>query len=318
LKTQEQQYHYQQQQHEKQQQQQYYQQQLLQQTINEKEQTIKSHEQTIKSHEQTIKNHEQTIKNHEQTIKTHEQTIFQLQNYHQQLCFPPNTPDEIIKIVTGEKRKLAEFEEIGVRQKNRRLEIATTLIEWILDVYKIPKSELDTIIMRAKKDITEKLPKELTPLSPENALQLKDEITLADWAYQVLRNDIKQLPSLKKVKQVRALKNSNIEKKFNIQKRDHIIYASIKEVLSFAKEKHNTNTFKFTFDHRKNEGQDKVLIAIIPENISATTTSSSSHTPNHVYPICLYVGKEEDIYQKAEATLNELNEVIRSKQVISF
>lgn len=151
----------------------------------------------------------------------------------------------------------------------------------------------------------------LTPepqrLSVQRTLTLKDKILLPDWAYQELCGTLDALPSLNKVKKERSDVNANIHKLLDVKTGPGIIYCDPVRVMSLIKQTHNTTQYKITFDHRKNEGRDETLLALIPGSPTTIT-----HCPTAIYPVMIYVGKEEMLKEKAKGVFQTLNNALNS------
>jgi len=129
--------------------------------------------------------------------------------------------------------------------------------------------------------------------NPMKMLQLKDEILMADNAYQQLRNYLPEVvPPLKDIKKARMELNQRIIESLKVVHENGIVSLDPESVLKFILKKHATNDFKITFDHRKNEKRDEVLVALIP------VVENRQHSPHLVYPLMLYCGKEEKVIEK--------------------
>lgn len=164
---------------------------------------------------------------------------------------PKDIPTVIYDFFKGNK-KHKKFEDLELRQQERRVNELFELMLWAENFLKMgPTISLE--IGNTSK---------MNELTVDKALKLKDEILLSDWAYQKLRNEAKIFPSLVKIKEERKKMNSSVSKILEVTKRDGIIYANVFKVYDLLSLIHQTNYFKLTFDHRKNETRDEVLVAM--------------------------------------------------------
>jgi hypothetical protein len=104
---------------------------------------------------------------------------------------------------------------------------------------------------------------------------------------------VKYLPPLHQVKAARKATNFVIEEKLGVTASDSIIRATVANVLALVLELHDVEKVKFAFDHRRNEGRDEVLACLIP----VVKKTEAQHSAHIVYPLMLFVGKEEQILE---------------------
>lgn len=201
-------------------------------------------------------------------------------------------------MINGSKRK--EFDELGPKQKKRRIEELVEVNDFVAEKFRMTHDQLIEELKKAH-HYEEAKP---TEISPADALKLKDQILLSDWAYQQVRNVASTFPSLTKVKAERQHLNNLIKTSLQVVEAEGSVYCSVVKALSLINHIHNSKNYKLTFDHRRNEERDEVLLAMIPSNIS--------HSPNLVFPVAMYVGKEEELLNKAATCLQEINHAIRS------
>jgi len=202
----------------------------------------------------------------------------------------------------GHKRKRKD--NVGNKQKKRRTVEVQETVAWISTV-------LDSSVEDICANAMAKIENETITHTADEMLKLKDEILLADWAYQKLRNCLKIIPSLAAVKKARRNLNAQITLDLGVTFSDGIINLKPQLVLNLIKKRHaNLEFVKVTFDHRRNEGRDEVLVGLIP------ITPKAQHSPNFVYPILLYCGKEESIHENCG--FKEINEMIQNNQNITF
>lgn len=209
-------------------------------------------------------------------------------------------PRAVQDMLEGNKRK--EFDDLCPKQKKRRIQELVEVIDFTAHQFKMSTEDVIESLVDAHD--FHSLEEDHLSITPAEALKLKDEILLSDWAYQQLRNCSSNFPPLTKVKAERLRVNQHIKELFQVAESAGKASCSVIKVLQLISEKYNTSTFKLTFDHRKNEERDEVLLALIPTCIS--------HSPNMVYPVVMYVGKEEEILDKAGDCFREVNLAIKN------
>jgi len=161
------------------------------------------------------------------------------------------------------------------QQKRRRIE-TDEIVVWLSQQMKITFEEL-LLIVKDK-------------IAPLTDVEKKNPMKMLQ---QQLRNYLPEVvPPLKDIKKARMELNQRIIESLKVVHENGIVSLDPESVLKFILKKHATNDFKITFDHRKNEKRDEVLVALIP------VVENRQHSPHLVYPLMLYCGKEEKVIEK--------------------
>jgi len=149
-------------------------------------------------------------------------------------------------------------------------------------------------------------------LPVKQALFLKDDMLMSDWSYQKLRNTVPYFVPLEVIKKERKRVNEFIRNTLCVTTKEKgTIEANPLKVFELLQEIFKTNTFKITFDQRKNEGRKEVLLALIP----VKNFIHISHSPKLVFPLLLYVGEEEEIKAKGDGIFKIINQMIHQGQI---
>jgi len=229
--------------------------------------------------------------------------------------FTPINFDNLPKVVsdfTQEHTKRKEFMNLGKRQRNRRIKEFFELVEWSSNHLKISEEEMNEIL---KLKLMKKHSYALTQMEQipvKQALFLKDDMLMSDWSYQKLRNAVQSFVPLEAIKKERKRLNEFIGNTLCVKTAEKgTIEANPRKVLELLQEIFKTNTFKITFDQRKNEGRKEVILAVIPSCHFIHT----SHSPKLVYPLLLYVGEEEEIKTKGDEIFKIINQMIHQGQI---
>jgi len=162
------------------------------------------------------------------------------------------------------------FESIGERQKKRRIDDAKVVIDWLQQILSIDEQALLKI-----------LPKRTADLETTQS----DETTVIE-----LTAKSSSIPRINQLKTARKSLNKQISEELRVENKGGSVQLDPEKVYLKMNSKTPSTTIKISFDHRKNEGRNEILVGLIP------VVDNLQHSPISVYPIALYYGKEEDIH----------------------
>jgi len=92
------------------------------------------------------------------------------------------------------------------------------------------------------------------------------------------------VPRINRIKNARKKLNQTITDELGIQLGTGSVKLNPDRVFELLKKKAKTTSINISFDHRKNEGRDEVLLGFIP------IIDTHQHSPTKVFPIALFCG----------------------------
>jgi hypothetical protein len=240
-----------------------------------------------------------------ESVEEKEKTISIVNNENQ---LHKHLPVAIVDFLHNNKKR-KNFDQLSNRQKKRRLNQLEEVIEFSKNNLLMTEENYNTFLKQKLEKSNNNTNQSVERINPVDALKTKDKILLSDASYQIIRNVSKNFPPLKKVKGERENLNQYIQKMLQVAEENGSIKANFVEAVNLIGTIHNTTDFKFTFDARMNEHRSEVLIALIP------ILKNDQHSPQAVYPLMIYIGKEKELTIKANNLIEEINTAIQEYDI---